>query len=536
MSILLKSRPILSGSLAILVGLSLTLVYRAHHRKVEAEQGAQDELESRFTTLRQGILRKIRTYSEESLNGQFLQKDSWLYRAEITLGAKGLEKLIASTKNTNFPSTQARFFESILLGDLQKNLNVSHLRQYGVTAFPVHYRAEGAAPGQNKWMGFAILKATAGSSPISRAIITIRPDRWINELLQSASEATDKDLYRSFLLSLDGKIAFHNQTALIQTDFQKTDVYQNWILLHQAATSRPEVSPVAFPSLDQLPAFAAVQNLEPWPWFLVMERVDRHAAFRLPNDETSNFPVGAIFIATGVLLLSGTAWKRFRNCPKKFLATSLPVGIPEASFGEEVTGIPVTIHGDEIIVGFHAPAPPPVHQIPDDQKEALQALAQFENHARRIQDPRVIASLLASTAEKLCESPTLFFRYNPSISVAFLETDSGLESTATPAELSFPIHSGAYQRILDCTRRGKLASLANYEPLSKQVMERWKVAFFEAWAVPRMDAQQRIHLMGILVILQSGVLSSTRRDLLVRMMRTMAVYYDPKEKSPTASL
>lgn len=185
-----------------------------------------------------------------------------------------------------------------------------------------------------------------------------------------------------------------------------------------------------------------------------------------------------------------------------------------------------------------------LHQSMDDLKQRLlnaeqfvrsareesKVLNQFEEEARRLRDPRLVAHQLVHAASQLCGGPTLFFTYHERTKMAVLQADAGFANGDSPASWAFPVDPQLLSDVHDQDARAQVATLTDYRPLSQLVLARTGVAHFEAWAVTgygHLGRQAgRTRLLGVLVVLESGVESYTRQDSLARMMRSTGLIYE----------
>jgi len=165
-----------------------------------------------------------------------------------------------------------------------------------------------------------------------------------------------------------------------------------------------------------------------------------------------------------------------------------------------------------------------------DRSEATSIVTQFEKDALRLRDPRKIAARMVQEATRLTGSPTMFFGYEPRSRLAQLTVDAGLTAEEAPATLSFPIDESVFRHIVECEKRGELASLSEYPPLVQMIQARMGIGHFEAWAVagygPLGPRSGLPRLSGVFVLLQSGVDSYTRRDSLSKMIRATGLIYE----------
>ena len=155
---------------------------------------------------------------------------------------------------------------------------------------------------------------------------------------------------------------------------------------------------------------------------------------------------------------------------------------------------------------------------------------QFQKEAALLRDPKAVGQRLTDTAQKLCQSPALFFGFHEGIRAAILQCDSGFAPGQSPAGMSFPIDASTLERIVHAGQSGPPLRLTEYPPLSKMLMARVGVAHFDAWPLTGYGHLGRVagkpRLLGILVILQAGAESATRQDSLGQMMRASGLIYE----------
>jgi hypothetical protein len=160
-------------------------------------------------------------------------------------------------------------------------------------------------------------------------------------------------------------------------------------------------------------------------------------------------------------------------------------------------------------------------------------LVQFEKEITKTKDPKIVHARMTTVASRLCASPCLFFAYHEVLRGAVLEAVAGMGEKGGADALmgaSFQVDQSVWQKISQAESQGHLVPLADYEPLSRLILIRTGVAHFEAWGVTGYGYLGRLagkpRLLGILVILQSGVDSVTRHDSLSRMVRMAGLVYE----------
>ncbi|MCM0605823.1 MAG: hypothetical protein KA715_07000 [Xanthomonadaceae bacterium] len=184
-----------------------------------------------------------------------------------------------------------------------------------------------------------------------------------------------------------------------------------------------------------------------------------------------------------------------------------PVAIPPPFMGSgAVSAGPAT---------FRIPAQPDYV----DEDTGKQMLSELQAQILNLTDKKLILDRVANSVSKLCESPVLFFEYRKEFKAALLSTTAGFSASKTPKAMSFPIADEAVQTISTSTRNRKVASLANFQPLCRVIMDRTGVAYFDAWAV----TSQNGHFHGVLVVLQAGVQSALHKPALTRLLSQISL-------------
>ena len=165
-----------------------------------------------------------------------------------------------------------------------------------------------------------------------------------------------------------------------------------------------------------------------------------------------------------------------------------------------------------------------------DVRDESAMIARFEKEAALLKDPRQVAHRLAKVSAQLCQSPTLVFLYEERVHSAILAADSGLSTAQAPVAMSFPVDESVLIHLSHEFPKGEVVSLATYPPLQRAMMARLGVAHFEAWALagygPLGRQSGRPRLLGVLVVIQSGVDSFTRHEQLGRMIRATGLVYE----------
>lgn len=374
---------------------------------------------------------------------------------------------------------------------------------------------------------------------------------------------------RAYFITSEGKVLSHTKPSYRFSSYQSSDIFKLGIKKLFSDKSGTDTSG-KFTSVDGLPVFARFRRLDPFPLVVGIEAIQSQNLSAPEDLNFSYFPIMQKIVFWIGLICAGF-WgfqigkqlyerrKRkvlppdlaelpsllarkpptqtsFRPLKSKFTDPNFVIELPSwlrktenrpassianAHSGAQAAGPPLTISSE---------------LSPHDIRNVVE---NYEFHASQVADSRLLFPMLAQTASHLCESSTVFFRFDPASRKCQLETDAGFDSGQAPSQMSFVMEVAAVEKILDCARRQRLASLAQYQPLSQVILKSLGIAVFEAWAVttsiPRQTALNRPpsepKLLGVLVILQSGVPSATRRDFLARILRTTGFVVASKSPS-----
>ena len=389
-------------------------------------------------------------------------------------------------------------------------------------------------------------------------------------LLASTGDGSAGNNLRTYLLSAEsGVVLNHSTPSYIGALFKNTQVHE------LASRHAGSVEAVA---IDRMPVLAHFEPSKGFPWIVGVEQVrSPSAAFHLNSRQQQELGE----IALGLLVLSLFAARVLAQRAKALLAVEVRkeagnqdpgFGLPaelsaarlsppppsaavlaaakgrfQGSGATQAGPITAQINGrfvsaGPVFDGFNDPNWPnfrselaPFDQPLPNRDEASVLVTQFEKDALRLRDPRKIAARMVQEATKLTGSPTMFFAYEPQLRRAQLTVDAGLPADQAPAALSFPVDESVFKHIVDCEKRGELASLSEYPPLAQLIRTQMGIGHFEAWAVagygPLGPRSELPRLVGIFVLLQSSVDSYTRRDSLSRMLRATGLIYETSLQS-----
>jgi hypothetical protein len=142
-------------------------------------------------------------------------------------------------------------------------------------------------------------------------------------------------------------------------------------------------------------------------------------------------------------------------------------------------------------------------------------------------DPLRAMATLAGRASKLSNNPVLVFEYSESTQSCQLRAAAGFEERIVP--FAFAIRRDIEEKVLELSRRGRIAALNRYGVLEKQIQTRIGVEHFEAWAYTSTEERdpKGPRWLGLVVVLQAELQGAIQRPALARMLRIMgAKHYD----------
>jgi hypothetical protein len=132
---------------------------------------------------------------------------------------------------------------------------------------------------------------------------------------------------------------------------------------------------------------------------------------------------------------------------------------------------------------------------------------------------------LAAVSSELTESPVLYFRYARQTQNLNLASVAGEVQIPNYALMQAYIRKDIEQQVERLASEGRVASIANYGPISKLMIANLNTAHFEAWVV-NSDAEisGQARMVGVLVILQAGFRSAQTRPVLANILKEAGTY------------
>ncbi len=399
-----------------------------------------------------------------------------------------------------------------------------------------------------------------------------------------------EDSSRAFIVNSDGLVLAHTHESYVNADFSAAPVFGD--LVQPFFSQKVPFTQAESRSIDQLPVVAAVARPGGLPLAIVTERIlppsesiIEAALVSLPLPGLGFlFWTGALVFVivwamrraselkqearleqdlypslwSGTSSFSGPVQKsESAQKPRTSLTQFSPADLGPARVApsparpvESVEVMPVAaseVREIQNAVGQRFDVAERVKQIRAElrsSREALRSSAEektlvekFEADVARLRDAGSVASRLAEAASRLSASPTLYFGFHEGLKAAILHATSGFPAAKAPAGMSFPLNLEAMRRIESAAQTSDApVSLSAYEPLAKLMLARLGVAHFEAWVLTGYSDLGRLarkpRVLGVLVILQSGVESVARHESLCRMMRASGLKYETTLRSP----
>jgi hypothetical protein len=147
------------------------------------------------------------------------------------------------------------------------------------------------------------------------------------------------------------------------------------------------------------------------------------------------------------------------------------------------------------------------------------------NRVKQATSSNEIEKTIAQLTSEMSESPTLFFRYNRRLQNLVLGTVAGQIQIGNPSLFQAYIRKDIEEQIENFASEGKVASLANYGPVNKMILNQLNIAHFEAWAITSdSEVSGTPKLVGVLVILNASFRSAQTRPILSRMLKETGNY------------
>ena len=155
----------------------------------------------------------------------------------------------------------------------------------------------------------------------------------------------------------------------------------------------------------------------------------------------------------------------------------------------------------------------------NDVESGRAYLAELERLLLGLSLPRDVYNQLTVGISKLCDSSVIFFEYRSDFKAALLDATAGFAQGKAPQAMSFPIADEVVSTISQNARQKKAASLSQFTPLCKVILDRFGVAHFDAWAVTSREGK----FIGVMVILQAGFQSALHKQALTRLLSTISL-------------
>lgn len=163
-------------------------------------------------------------------------------------------------------------------------------------------------------------------------------------------------------------------------------------------------------------------------------------------------------------------------------------------------------------------------------EEEDQVVEAFESRVFSGKSPVEVARDFVEVARKLSHGPVLFFSHQPQLGALVLDASSGLPQQNTPGSIRFPVSVTLLDQVQSrVVGRESEALHGAFEltpdsGLSDSMLHHFGVGHFEAWAIPYYSAlgrhAQRASLIGVVVLLQSGMDTLAQKKRFSRMIRT----------------
>jgi hypothetical protein len=432
---------------------------------------------------------------------------------------------LSEAGRTDLHSADGGPWERSYLRQLEQGLRLEELDQLGMTALTPRPDEQGSV----EWLALAFADH---SEPGQVVVALIDPAHVLDGMLSSAATGGT----RFYLLDRRGVVLAHSQPSYVGSKFRSAAIFRKGIA--------GGMHPGRYASMDRIPVYAAFNQPGGLPVYLGAERVATEAdAFSYQR--TGQWMLGIAIWMIALLGLGALLRRELRledldgafevagepedGSDFAFQSHVLETSPPELSL-EEVDGAIQALQAAQENKAQERTEAEAAREALRMAREEQAFVARFENDTARIKDPKHVAKSFAQATAELCRSPTLFFAYHEGVEAALLVADGGYPEHDAPIGMSFPIDAAAIERIQEIEKGGQTASLAQYEPLTRVLLARLGVAHFEAWAVTAYGhlgrASGKVKLLGVLVILQSGMDTVSRHESLSRMMRATGLIYE----------
>lgn len=390
-------------------------------------------------------------------------------------------------------------------------------------------------------------------------------------IFRDFSKLLQENSYRAYLLSTQGIVLAHSNTSYLNSDFSGLQVFKKGIHELQIREPAGVAGAGTYRAVDHLSALSSYTQLGKLPLYAVIEKVKARSDLELGQIWSSfkNHVVECFFLllAWAAAAFSFAIWISRHGGPEKgkekgiekridlkseveldlpSLDPEKPVanarGTPAARTKTEVEVKAVDARTDAELYRHIQQAATEREKVATEKKVQIRnqeqlLLDRFESDVFRLRsggDTRAISEKMTAVAAKICRSPTLYFTYQESTRLAILSSDAGFDLTHSlgdaPTTLTFPVTADALDQMIRGDKLGEWITLSEYRPLGRAILSKLGIAHFEAWAV--MGEPGRGRLMGVLVVLQSGVDSNFHQDSLGRMVRTAGLGYTQNHEAP----
>ncbi len=514
---------------------------------------------------------KVRKKSDPSDDIVLAPSDPILHWAEVEVANQQLKQIIATKQNPSWTppkhagestvtsswsgKTVENSFEQNYVNNVIKKIDFSQVKSDSTTLVRVRQDAQKRQPLLS--IGFFV-PGTKDQSQQLFIIALINPQDAF-PIFERFGGMFPNGNRKAYLVAKDGQIVAHSQSSYSGASLKNTEAFGNSI--YESFTplandsEKTNSSQQVFTNIDDLKVRLSHTKVRNLPLVLVVEQSANQT--QGSSVETQNVVVGAVFSLVGILLV-GFSISRFKfrrkktplissnTLPELVPITNIPSPVSQAISQKQSSRAQIEALRQNIPLPSNRPSrnlPPKVKQttpaaVPSfsESKEAIVAtFARFETMAHQIRDSRITAAMLCQAASQITQSPTLYFTYQTQNRLMILENDWGFTPGREPVSMAFPLPLSAIKKIQECSQKNKLASLSNFEPLSSLILAREGVACFEAWAIttPVRSYQISPQVLGVLVILNSGIHSTQNRDFVVKMMKTVGTLYEgPTKSSP----
>lgn len=402
---------------------------------------------------------------------------------------------------------------SLYSESIASKMNVSDARKNGINVLRVRKSQEK----RTEWLaiGFFHSSGFQKSKNDEIHVALVDPSK-VFSIFKSFSKAKNNKNERAYLLAHDGSVIIHSQPSYAGADFSQSEVYfkgARTLFKDQKIEGHGQ-----FIAIDELPVLASFTKSKNFPFGVIVERPvpKNQASWNTPSLEVWQDSFSQLLKIFFVLFLFGALCRWALKVRVKKVINQRHTGLDTKSIQstlqqkkklqEQLTEAPqnptqASIRSTGRSTGRSTPSAP-IATLPSD------ALNQFMAHASLTQDPKIIGKLATQTATKICEQPSLFFRFKDEGLVASLEADFGFPEDLAPRyPLSLRLEGQAVAQIRKCIDMGRTATLANYEPLNRILFQELRVDQFEAWVLS--DGR---NILGILVVIPPQSLLQTSQE------------------------